>query len=94
MVDGCWTDECGMNGADEQTECRESKECAAPKHHFDECVERVTAAEDKGGSKEDCVEECKSFPSIFIPFSSCCSREGRASRGWGDTVKADGGPVP
>ncbi|KFZ16004.1 hypothetical protein V502_05287 [Pseudogymnoascus sp. VKM F-4520 (FW-2644)] len=40
-----------------EAECRESKECAAPKHHFDECVERVTAAEDKGGSKEDCVEE-------------------------------------
>ncbi|OBT63687.1 hypothetical protein VE03_06177 [Pseudogymnoascus sp. 23342-1-I1] len=40
-----------------EAECREAKECAAPKHHFDECVERVTAAESNGGAKEDCVEE-------------------------------------
>ncbi|KAK4665946.1 Cytochrome b-c1 complex subunit 6, mitochondrial [Podospora pseudopauciseta] len=40
------------------TECRNSKECAPAKHHFDECVERVTAAQsEEGGAKEDCVEE-------------------------------------
>lgn len=70
-----------MNGADEQTECRESKECAAPKHHFDECVERVTAAEDKGGSKEDCVEECK-FPRLFFRSRSVARVVGAVSREW------------
>jgi hypothetical protein len=35
------------------------------KHHFDECVERVTGAEEgqpvnKKHPNEDCVEECKS----------------------------------
>jgi ubiquinol-cytochrome c reductase subunit 6 len=44
-------------------ECRESKQCAPAKHHFDECVERVTGADegkhDKKHPKEDCVEECK-----------------------------------
>lgn len=41
------------------TECRNSKQCAPAKHHFEECVERV-----ENGSKEDCVEECtyRSFP--------------------------------
>lgn len=34
------------------------------KHHFDECVERVTGADeekpvDKKHATEDCVEECK-----------------------------------
>lgn len=43
------------------TECKESKQCAKDKHHFDECVERVTKQEEDGeGAKEDCVEECKS----------------------------------
>ncbi|KAH8896992.1 Non-heme 11 kDa protein of cytochrome bc1 complex [Thozetella sp. PMI_491] len=40
-----------------EEECRNSKQCAPAKHHFDECVERVTSAEDDGGAKEDCVEE-------------------------------------
>jgi Ubiquinol-cytochrome C reductase hinge protein len=44
-------------------ECKESKQCAPAKHHFDECVERVTGAEegkaDKKHPHEDCVEECK-----------------------------------
>lgn len=44
-----------------KTECKNSKECAPAKHHFDECVERVTAAQDNGGTTEDCVEECESF---------------------------------
>lgn len=42
------------------TECKESKQCAPAKHHYDECVERVTSQEADGGAKEDCVEECKS----------------------------------
>lgn len=41
------------------TECKESAACAPAKHHFDECVERVTAAIDADGkANEDCVEEC------------------------------------
>jgi Ubiquinol-cytochrome C reductase hinge protein len=44
-------------------ECAHSAQCAPFKHHFDECVERVTRQEedeDYKGPKEDCVEECKS----------------------------------
>lgn len=44
-------------------ECAHSAQCAPFKHHFDECVERVTRQEedeDFKGPKEDCVEECKS----------------------------------
>lgn len=42
------------------TECAESKECAPAKHHYDECVERVTKQiDDNGKADEDCVEECK-----------------------------------
>ena len=42
-------------------ECAKTKECAPAKHHYDECVERVTAAEesDAKGPSEDCVEECE-----------------------------------
>lgn len=40
-------------------ECKESKQCAPAKHHYDECVERVTGQQESGGAKEDCVEECK-----------------------------------
>lgn len=43
-------------------ECANSSQCAPYKHHFDECVERVTQQqedEDYKGPKEDCVEECK-----------------------------------
>ncbi|KAK4457829.1 ubiquinol-cytochrome C reductase hinge protein-domain-containing protein [Cladorrhinum samala] len=39
-----------------EEECRNSKQCAPAKHHFDECVERVTGAAE-GAAKEDCVEE-------------------------------------
>lgn len=46
------------------SECKESKACAPSKHHFDECVERVTGAgegeHDKKHPSEDCVEECES----------------------------------
>ena len=45
------------------TECKESVQCHGPKHHFDECVERVTNADSEGGAKENCVEECR-FPLI------------------------------
>ncbi|KAI0112482.1 ubiquinol-cytochrome C reductase hinge protein-domain-containing protein [Nemania sp. FL0031] len=40
-----------------EEECRNSKQCAPAKHHFDECVERVTNASDDDGESEDCVEE-------------------------------------
>ncbi|PYH45302.1 cytochrome b-c1 complex subunit 6 family protein [Aspergillus saccharolyticus JOP 1030-1] len=42
------------------TECANSAQCAPYKHHFDECIERVTKQEedeDYKGPKEDCVEE-------------------------------------
>ena len=52
-------------------ECKESAACAPAKHHFDECVERVTAAIDENGkADEDCVEECTSlfqFPNVLYP---------------------------
>ncbi|GAD97083.1 hypothetical protein TERG_07249 [Paecilomyces variotii No. 5] len=41
-------------------ECTDSRQCASVKHHFDECVERVTRNSedpDYNGPKEDCVEE-------------------------------------
>lgn len=45
-------------------ECADSKECAPAKHHYDECVERVTGQIDnEGKAKEDCIEECK----LWIP---------------------------
>jgi len=56
-----------------------SAQCAGYKHHFDECVERVTHQQehpdDHKGPKEDCVEECmfqlhhrlSSEPCIFLP---------------------------
>jgi hypothetical protein len=59
------------------TECRNSKQCSPAKHHFDECVERVTNAEAEGGAKEDCVEECMLHPLLPVPrglvmaFSGC-----------------------
>lgn len=40
-----------------EAECRESKQCSAPKHHFDECVELVTSGHNKKYPNEDCVEE-------------------------------------
>ena len=44
------------------TECAESKECHPAKHHYDECVERVTGQiENDGKASEDCVEECTSY---------------------------------
>ncbi|KAI0505512.1 ubiquinol-cytochrome C reductase hinge protein-domain-containing protein [Xylaria bambusicola] len=50
-----------------EEECRNSKQCAPAKHHFDECVERVTNASDDDGESEDCVEECEYPPSDFGP---------------------------
>ncbi|KAG5294969.1 hypothetical protein I7I48_11691 [Histoplasma ohiense] len=43
-----------------EEECANSSKCAPAKHHFDECVERVTRnSEDPDfkGPHEDCVEE-------------------------------------
>ncbi|CAL3969175.1 unnamed protein product [Diplocarpon coronariae] len=53
-----------------EEECKESKTCSGPKHHFDECVERVTGADhskaDKKHPDEDCVEE-------FFHLAHCAS---------------------
>jgi hypothetical protein len=61
-------------------ECKESKGCAPVKHHFDECVERVTGAhEGKAADKklphEDCVEECTCyfFAKFFLHQTVYCS---------------------
>jgi ubiquinol-cytochrome c reductase subunit 6 len=41
-----------------EEECASSKQCASYKHHYDDCVERVTGQIDNDGkAKEDCVEE-------------------------------------
>ncbi|KAE9983871.1 hypothetical protein BLS_003529 [Venturia inaequalis] len=41
-----------------EAECMKSKQCSADKHHYDECVERVTKAQESDEpSKENCVEE-------------------------------------
>ncbi|XXG95920.1 ubiquinol--cytochrome-c reductase subunit 6 [Hypoxylon texense] len=50
-----------------EEECKNSKQCAPAKHHFDECVERVTSASDDGEAKEDCVEE-------FFHLAHCASQ--------------------
>jgi hypothetical protein len=50
------------------TECAESKECHGPKHHYDECAQRVTGQiENDGKASEDCVEECTSTNAAFPP---------------------------
>ncbi|KAE9370391.1 Non-heme 11 kDa protein of cytochrome bc1 complex [Stipitochalara longipes BDJ] len=54
-----------------EEECKESKACSPAKHHFDECVERVTGADhgkpvDKKHPDEDCVEE-------FFHLAHCAS---------------------
>ena len=44
------------------TECSRSAACSGYKHHYQECVERVTAQHENPehkGPKEDCVEECE-----------------------------------
>jgi len=40
-----------------EEECKESKACAPVKHHFEECVERVTGNTNSKAPHEDCVEE-------------------------------------
>ncbi|KAI0849775.1 Non-heme 11 kDa protein of cytochrome bc1 complex [Daldinia vernicosa] len=40
-----------------EEECKNSKQCLPAKHHYDECVERVTNASNDGETDEDCVEE-------------------------------------
>ncbi|KAK9321974.1 ubiquinol-cytochrome C reductase hinge domain-containing protein [Lipomyces orientalis] len=52
-----------------QQKCANSSICHEYKHHFDECVERVTKAQEEPGYedleyKEDCVEE-------FFHLSHC-----------------------
>jgi Ubiquinol-cytochrome C reductase hinge protein len=58
-------------------DCANSQQCAPYKHHFDECVERVTRQQedpDSNGPKEDCVEECKHTKSWVQTRhqSKCC----------------------
>ncbi|KAF2116232.1 ribonuclease E inhibitor RraA/Dimethylmenaquinone methyltransferase [Lophiotrema nucula] len=51
-----------------EKECETSKQCAPAKHHYDECVERVTSQIDNDGkAKEDCVEE-------FFHLAHCASQ--------------------
>ncbi|KAI1380348.1 Non-heme 11 kDa protein of cytochrome bc1 complex [Hypoxylon crocopeplum] len=50
-----------------EEECKNSKQCAPAKHHFDECVERVTNSTEEGEAKEDCVEE-------FFHLAHCASQ--------------------
>ncbi|RKF60892.1 Cytochrome b-c1 complex subunit 6 [Erysiphe neolycopersici] len=38
-----------------EEECKNSKACSPAKHHYEECVERVTSGH--GAQNEDCVEE-------------------------------------
>lgn len=64
------------------SECAKSSQCRGYKHHYDECVERVTAHENdpdahKKGHKEDCVEECKFIrPCIWqIPIQAGDTRK-------------------
>ncbi|KAF2733463.1 Non-heme 11 kDa protein of cytochrome bc1 complex [Polyplosphaeria fusca] len=41
-----------------EEECSNSKECAGPKHHYEQCVDRVTGQiENDGKASEDCIEE-------------------------------------
>ncbi|KAI0169043.1 Non-heme 11 kDa protein of cytochrome bc1 complex [Hypoxylon sp. FL1284] len=50
-----------------EEECKNSKQCGPAKHHFDECVERVTNASDDAEGGEDCVEE-------FFHLAHCASQ--------------------
>ncbi|CAA9956557.1 ubiquinol-cytochrome c reductase complex protein [Pyrenophora teres f. maculata] len=51
-----------------EKECAESKECHGPKHHYDECAQRVTGQiENDGKANEDCVEE-------FFHLAHCASQ--------------------
>ncbi|KAF2460473.1 ubiquinol-cytochrome C reductase hinge protein-domain-containing protein [Lineolata rhizophorae] len=47
--------------------CANSAQCHGPKHHYDDCVERVTGKiEADGKTDEDCVEE-------FFHLSHCAT---------------------
>ncbi|KAI5922795.1 ubiquinol-cytochrome C reductase hinge protein-domain-containing protein [Camillea tinctor] len=50
-----------------EEDCKNSKVCAPAKHHYDECVERVTNASAEDEGKEDCVEE-------FLHLAHCASQ--------------------
>ncbi|KAI0133593.1 hypothetical protein BJ170DRAFT_590613 [Xylariales sp. AK1849] len=72
-----------------EEDCKNSKQCAPSKHHFDECVERVTKQEEDGGAKEDCVEEYRIVGHHqVIPLTSwwfcntICGSERRHTVGW------------
>ena len=55
-------------------ECEKTSKCVPTKHHYSECVERVTAAEesDSKGPKEDCVEECMNSPRRIVRTLYMC----------------------
>ncbi|POS88046.1 hypothetical protein EPUL_000301 [Erysiphe pulchra] len=46
-----------------EEECKNSKACSPAKHHYEECVERVTSGH--GVKNEDCVEECRPLAPLF-----------------------------
>ena len=63
------------------TDCARSSQCSGYKHHYEECVERVTYQhehpEQFKGHKEDCVEECANWTQI-LPFSTVWDRANSA----------------
>lgn len=62
-------------------ECAESKACSPVKHHYDECVERVTKQiDDNGKADEDCVEECKHTNSARTQLNWGSPTDGEAPR--------------
>ncbi|OXV10284.1 hypothetical protein Egran_01954 [Elaphomyces granulatus] len=63
-----------------EEECRDSSQCAPAKHHFEECVERVTRqqeAADTKAPKEDCVEECESQSTRYYSVNTLDKAENR-----------------
>ncbi|CCU81708.1 unnamed protein product [Blumeria hordei] len=52
-----------------EEECKNSPSCSPAKHHFEDCVERVTGAQE-GTADEDCVEE---FFHLIHCASSCAA---------------------
>ncbi|KAI0477729.1 ubiquinol-cytochrome C reductase hinge protein-domain-containing protein [Xylariaceae sp. FL0804] len=50
-----------------EEECKNSMQCRPAKHHYDECVERVTNGSGEGEEGEDCVEE-------FFHLAHCASQ--------------------
>lgn len=69
-------------------ECAHTAQCAPYKHHYDECVERVTRQEedeDFKGPKEDCVEECK-----FLTIMKCSVDLNTTMNSWSVFIRIPG----